>query len=158
MFELSYDPAYDPIQHLEQMKVRLVRHTLNNLSAVWVPSRKLVILDRNVASEYERPVLAHECAHAESNDPGGHDTRTEHRANLASGLRLADPEEWSTLTAAHADFDRICLELGITRGQFLALYKHFSTKRTHRLERYGQTIYQDPKMGAGQWARKFEVA
>lgn len=153
-----YDPTYDPVEHLDRMEVRLVRHTLNDLSAAWIPSRRMVILDRNVAAEHERPVLAHECSHVEHNDPGGHYPRAEHRANLISGLRLVDPSEWQALTTAHADYDRICLELGIVRGQFLALHKHFSNNRTHRLERYGQAVYADPKMGAGQWSMKFEVA
>ena len=72
----------------------------------------------------ERAVLAHECAHAENNDPAGHHPRNESRANLAAAQRLINPREWNALTRVYGDYDRICVDLGITREQFIAYHEH----------------------------------
>ncbi|WP_025132758.1 hypothetical protein [Leucobacter sp. PH1c] len=154
----AYDPAYDPVELLDRMKTRIVVHSIE-LPAIWVPERNMVIRDRNLRPDLIRPVLAHECVHVEHSDPGGHHPRNEARANLHSALRITNPGEWDKLTACHSDYDRICIELGITRSQFLAYHEHRKRLATarDRLERYGNTIYRAPRMGAGQWAQRLEV-
>ncbi|MCW2289121.1 hypothetical protein [Leucobacter luti] len=160
MFVPEYDPAYDPLEHLDQMKIHHVRHTLNGHNAIWVPERRMVISDRNLRSELLRPTLAHECDHAVNDDCAGHHPRNESRANLHSAFRLIYPPLWDSMTALHSDYDQICLEIGITRRQFRAYYDHHRrlAAARERRERLGDTVYENPKMGAGQWTRKFEVA
>lgn len=152
----KYDPAYDPVEHLDRMGVRIVRHSLNNSNAIWVPERKFVILDRKLRSDLVRPTLGHECVHVEFNDAGGHHPKNESRANLHSGLRLTSPSLWESLTAIHSDYDYICLELGITRRQFLAVYDYRKQQAalSSKLERLGATTYLEPRMGAGQFLAK----
>lgn len=160
MFSLEYDPAYDPLEHLDLMKVRLVRHTLSDHNALWVPERQMVIVDRNLRSDLLRPTLAHECDHAEKQDCGGHAPRNEARANLCSAQRLINPSLWDELTPIVSDYDEICLELGVTRRQFRAYYEDRRRKDSSspKMERVGNTVYIGPKMGAGQWLKKVEVA
>ncbi|QAB17099.1 hypothetical protein Leucomu_03460 [Leucobacter muris] len=158
MQPLTYDPAYDPVEHLDRMKIRLVVHSIG-LPAIWVPERNMVVRDRGLRADLIRPVLGHECVHVENGDPGGHHPRHEVRSNLHSALRLIDPAEWAKLTASHSDYDRICLELGITRSQFLAYHDHErrSAASRRRLERYGDAIYLEPRMGVGQWAARISA-
>ena len=160
MFLPEYDPAYDPLEHLEKLKVRHVRHALNGHNAIWVPERRMVITDRNLRSELFRPTLAHECDHVVNDDCAGHHPRNEARANLHSAFRLIDPKLWESLTPFHSDYDQICLEVGITRRQFLAYYDYTKRQEASRMrrERFGNTLYLNPRMGAGQWAEKTEVA
>ncbi|KKI20584.1 MULTISPECIES: hypothetical protein [Bacteria] len=120
MNEPQYDPAYDPVDHLARMGVELELRPLKKHAALWVPEERKVLLDPKVPAHVVRPVLGHECSHAENEDPGGHHPRNEARANLHSALRITNPDEWAALIASLADYDRICLELGLTRGQFIA--------------------------------------
>lgn len=142
------------------MGVRFVRHTLRDNNALWVPGRRLVVSDRALRHDLVRPTLAHECSHVEYNDTGGHHPRAEARANLHSALRLVNPALWDDLTSFVADYDEICLELGITRRQFRAYYEH--KRRTDasqvRLQHIGNKIYADPRMWAGEWKEQMEVA
>lgn len=109
------------------MNVRIVYHPLRANKGLWVPDRRMILCRPNMRPFIERAVLAHECAHAEHNDPSGHHARNEARANLVAAQRLIDPREWSELTRVYSDYDRICVELGITREQFIAYHQH--TKR-----------------------------
>lgn len=153
-------PLYDPREHADQMKVPIIRHTLHGLHGAWVPGKRVILLNRSIPPELEIPVLAHECDHAEHDDPAGHHPKYEARANLHAAQRLIDVEEFDVLTTMYADYDRICLEIGITREQFLAFRSHRERHiaKALRLERIGEAVYKDAKMGAGQWTMKFEVA
>jgi len=159
----EYDPVFDPVERFDQLKIPVITHTLRNANALWVPERYengMVLLHRGLRSELVRPTLTHEHAHVANGDCGGHHPSNEARANLHSALRLINPGAWNELTALHTDYDYICLELGITRRQFRAYHDHKRAVRNSgiRLERVGKTTYLDPKMGAGQWTRKYEVA
>lgn len=88
----------------------------------------MILLDPNVNPALKIAVLTHECFHVVNNDPGGHNPRNEARANLMSALTLIDPSKWADLTSVHSDYDHICLELGITRAQFMAYYQ-FTTRK-----------------------------
>ncbi|QIK63796.1 hypothetical protein G7068_11820 [Leucobacter viscericola] len=150
----QYDPSYDPVEHLEAMKVRLVRHTLHGHNALWVPERKLVIVDRGLRSDLTRPTLSHECSHVENCDIGGHHPKLELRANLHSALRLINPIAWNELTPHTSCYDTLCLELGITRRQFLAYVDYRKGLQKSGAVRIGDTVYGDSKMGASQWSMK----
>ncbi len=155
----EYDPTFDPVERFEDLKIPVISHTLHNAHAIWVPERYehgMVLLNRNIPPWLVRPTLAHEHAHVANGDCGGHHPRNEARANLHSALRLTDPEKWDELTAIHSDYDYICLEIGITRRQFRAYADHRKQKKRHtaKLLRIGDFVYDEPRMGAGQWARK----
>lgn len=116
-----YQPGYDPHAHADEMNVRVVYHSLRDNYGIWVPERRMIIVDRGCPAHLVTPVLSHECDHALNNDPAGHHPRNEARANLNSARRLANLAEFDGLIAIYADYDRICLELGLTREQFTAL-------------------------------------
>ena len=160
MFLPEYDPSYDPLEHLDQMGVRLVKRVMFHANAIWIPDQKAVAMNRGLRSDLIRPTLSHECSHVENDDRGGHHPRNEARADLHAALRNVDPAEWDRLMGVHHDYDAICIELGITRRQFRAYHRHRQQEAAARvrLEQYGNAIYLDPKMGAGQWRMKFEVA
>lgn len=116
-----YRLGYDPRQHADEMEVKIVYHSLSDNWGVWVPERRMIIVDRGCPAHLVTPVLAHECDHAEHRDPAGHHPRNEARANLNSARRLASIAEFDALTSAYTDYDRICIELGLTREQFTAM-------------------------------------
>lgn len=116
--------VYDPHAHAEKMGVRIIYHPLRASKGIWVPDKRIILCRPNLRPFVERAVLAHECVHAEHNDPAGHHPRNEARANLIAAQRLIDPREWSELTRVYSDYDHICLELGITREQFMAYHLH----------------------------------
>lgn len=119
-----YDPTFDPVERLTALNVRLVSHPLYRHDALWVPRRRMVIVNEHLEPAHVTPVLTHEYVHVINDDPGGHHPRNEARANLISALILTNPNRWADLTAIHSDYDHICLELGITREQFVAYYQH----------------------------------
>lgn len=151
---------YDPRAHADEMRVRIIYHSLKDMYGAWNPVRRTILLDRQIPPGFETAILAHECVHAEHNDPGGHHPRHERRAHLNSARRLINVDEWDKQTAMHGDYDRICGEFGITRQQFLA-FRDFRKRQLAsdaRMERIGDAVYVNPKMGSGQWAMKLEVA
>ncbi len=156
----KYDPQYDPLEHLDQMGVRLVKRTLFHANAIWLPSQKAVAISSSIRSDLVHPTLSHECSHAENDDCGGHHPRNEARADLHAALRNVNPTEWDRLMGVHHDYDAICLELGITRRQFRAYFHHREVEKNSavRVEKLGSATYVDPKMGAGQWRARVEVA
>lgn len=153
-------PLYDPYAHADQMGVRIYRHTLHDCYGAWIPGKRAILLDRNIPAEFEVPVLAHECDHAEHNDPPGHHVRYEARANLHAAQRLIVVARFDDLMSVHTDYDLVCLELGVTREQLIefAKFRRDQIAKKLRLHRLGQAVYMGPKMGAGQYIAKFEVA
>ena len=124
-----YDPSFDPVAKINALGVRIVKKPLQHNDAIWIPHRKLVILDPFMAPSRVKPVLTHEYAHIINGDQGGHDPRSEARANLVSSLILTDPIAWEDLTRIHSDYDHICIELGLTREQFIAYHHHRSRRK-----------------------------
>lgn len=56
-------------------------------------------------------------------------------------------------------YDRICLELDLTREQFLA-YREYREREVWKrlwLERLSSVMNVNPRVGAGQWAAKFKL-
>lgn len=159
----KYDPTFDPLERFEQLKIPVITHTLRDANALWVPERYengMVLVNRGLPSGLIRPTLAHEHAHVANGDCGGHHPSNEARANLHSALRLINPHAWDELTSIHSDYDYICIELGITRRQFRAYAEHRQQEDAQRvrIERLGDVTYIGPKMGAGQWQARIEVA
>ncbi|WP_461638642.1 ImmA/IrrE family metallo-endopeptidase [Leucobacter sp. BZR 635] len=119
-----FNPAFDPLERLAELNVRVVRRPLKDHDALWFPNHRVVVMDGNLSPARLRAVLTHEYIHVAYNDPEGHHPRNEARANLISATILIDPDQWAALTPIYADYDHICLELGITREQFVAYYQH----------------------------------
>ena len=120
---------YDPHAHAEQMNVRVVYHPLRASKGLWVPEQRMILLRPRMRPFVERAILTHECDHAAHDDPAGHDPRNEARANLNAAMRLIDPREWAELTRIYPDYDKICIELGITREMFRAYAAHLGGER-----------------------------
>ncbi|MBC9953275.1 hypothetical protein ICM05_01250 [Leucobacter sp. cx-42] len=118
-----YDPAFDPLERLADRGVQIIQHQLHKNDAIWIPRRNLIIVDEALHPMMLRPTLTHEWVHVINSDPGGHYPRFENRADLISARILTDPNQWADLTKIHGDYDHICLEIGITRGQFMAYYQ-----------------------------------
>lgn len=159
----EYDPTFDPLEQFDLMKIPVITHALQGANAIWVPERYengMILLNRGIEPWLVRPTLTHEHSHAIHADCGGHHPSNEARANLHSALRIINPATWDELTAVHADYDYICIELGITRRQFRAYAEHRRREaaRKVRLEQIGDVVYIGPKMGAGQWEARIEVA
>lgn len=119
-----FNPAFDPLERLAELNVRVARRPLKNHDALWFPSHRAVVADVELSPARLRAVLTHEYIHAAYNDPEGHHARNEARANLLSAMILIDPSQWASLTPIYTDYDHICLELEITREQFVAYYQH----------------------------------
>lgn len=111
---------YDPHAHAQELGVRVEYHPLRASKGLWVPEHRLILLRPRMRPFIERAVLTHECMHAMHDDPPGHDPKREARANLEAARRLIDPREWAELTRIYPDYDRICMELGVTREMFRA--------------------------------------
>lgn len=119
-----FNPAFDPLERLADLNVRVVRRPLNDHDGLWFPNHKAVVADEKLSPARLRAVLTHEYVHAVYNDPEGHHPRNEARADLYSAMILIDPRQWESLTPIYTDYDHICLELGITREQFVAYHRH----------------------------------
>ena len=159
----KYDPTFDPLERFDRLRIPVITHTLRDSNALWVPERYengMILLNRGIEPWLIRPTLTHEHSHVANGDCGGHHPSNEARANLHSALTLINPHLWDELIAVHADYDYICIELGITRRQFRAYAEHRKAEaaRKVRLEQVGNVIYLDPKMGVGQWEARIEVA
>lgn len=118
--------VYDPSTHADQLGVSIAYHPLRASKGLWVPEHKLILIRPRMRPFIERAVLAHEVAHAVHDDPPGHSPLNEARANLYAAQRLIDPREWAELTRIYPDYDKICIELGITREMFRA-YADFTS-------------------------------
>lgn len=116
---------------------------------------KRIRLREGMTIRQERSVLAHEIAHAVFADVpskfGPVNAKQERRADEWAALRLITPgayraseEQWDGHLAAMA------YDLGVTTKLITAFQRV--------LARIGDTVYVDPRMGAGQWAHRVEVA
>lgn len=115
---------YDPWEHAEQMGVNVHFYPLRSVLGAWVPSERTILIRPGMAPFMERAILAHECAHAERDDPAGHHPGNEAKANLAAARRLINRDEIVDLLNIYSDYDHICRELGVTREMFIEYTKH----------------------------------
>lgn len=121
----------------------------------YIHHRKLIRLRPGMSSRLHRSVLAHELAHAAFADVpsqfGPVHAKQERRAEEWAALRLIDLEDYRHLEQIHhGHAGAIALDLGVMRSIVLA-YQGL-------LERIGDTTYLRPKMGAGNWLHREEIA
>lgn len=116
--------------------------------------RRRIRLQHGMLERLERSVLAHELAHVYYDDEKSMiphlDDRMERRADEWAAHLLIEQENY---TAAAERFGRhiehIAQELGVMD------YLVDAYERT--LERVGDTVYVNPRHGAGQWDKRIEA-
>lgn len=115
---------------------------------------KRIRLRDGMTIRQERSVLAHEIAHAVFADVpskfGPVNAKQERRADEWAALRLIAPDAYR---ASEAEWDghpsAIAYDLGVTT-KLVTAYQRV-------LARIGDTVYVDPRMGAGQWLDKITI-
>ena len=117
--------------------------------------RQLIRLRPGMSARLHRSVLAHELGHAAFADVpsqfGPVHAKQERRAEEWAALVLINIDDYRHLEQIHhGHAGAIAVDLGVMRSIVLA-YQGL-------LERIGDTTYLRPKMGAGQWAHREEVA
>lgn len=110
---------YNPWDHAETLGVSVGWHPLKHSNGIWLPSHERIVLNTALPEWAVTPVLAHECVHAEYHDPPGQVERHERRANRIAAERLIDPERLEYLAKTTPDYDRLCIELGVTRPMLI---------------------------------------
>lgn len=114
-----------------------------------------VRLRPGMSERLHRSVLAHETAHAVFGDEpsmfGPANAKQERRADEWAALRLIRHDDYRRAECIHhGHAGAIAHDLGVVRG-IVDAYRRV-------LLRVGDTVYVAPKMGAGQWAHREEVA
>lgn len=121
----------------------------------WLPERRLIRLRPKMHARQHRSVLAHELAHAELGDVptpfGPRHLMQERRADAWAALTLIDLDDYRAAeTACEGHAGHMAVELGVMRSIVDAY-------RTLLLRTEGHT-YVAPRMGAGQWIARTDVA
>jgi len=116
---------------------------------------RLIRLRHDMSERLHRSVLAHECAHAVFGDVpsmfGPLNAKQERRADEWAALRLIRREEYKRSESVHhGHIGAIAHDLGVVRSVVEAYQRV--------LLRIGDVVYVAPKMGAGQWAEREEIA
>jgi hypothetical protein len=137
------------------VRVEYARHFLDNRDGEYIHDRRLIRLRHGMTSRLHRSVLAHEAAHAVFGDVpsrfGPVNAKQERRADEWAALRLIRHEDYQRAEAIyHGHAGAMAHELGVVRS-IVAAYQRV-------LLRIGDTVYVQPKMGAGMWADRVEVA
>jgi hypothetical protein len=117
--------------------------------------RKIIRLRPGMNARLHRCVLAHELGHhALGHAPtrfGPVHAKQERAAEEWGALRLISPADYRHVEEIHTGhLGAMALELGIMRSTLEAFQA--------LLLRLGDTVYVRPKMGAGNWAHREEVA
>jgi len=112
-------------------------------------------LRRGMSARHHRSVLAHELGHAAFGDTptrfGPVHAKQERRAEEWAALRLIDIDAYRHLEAVHGGHaGAIAVDLDVMRSTVLAFQG--------LLARLGDTVYVRPRMGAGMWAHREDVA
>lgn len=117
--------------------------------------QKLIRLRPGMNARLHRSVLAHELGHAAFDDQptrfGPAHAKQERRAEEWAALRLITPADYRHVEELHAGHPgAMALELGIMKSTLTAFQ--------NLLARLGDTVYVQPKMGAGMWAHREDIA
>ncbi|GAA1914947.1 hypothetical protein GCM10009775_04230 [Microbacterium aoyamense] len=117
--------------------------------------RQLIRVQMGLPERAHRSVLAHECAHAVFADVpsmfGPVNRKQERRADEWAALHLIDIESYKRAEVIHhGHSEAMAVELNV----LLELVEAY--QRT--LQRIDDTVYLRPRMGAGQWAHREQVA
>lgn len=121
----------------------------------YIHARRLIRLRPGMSTRLHRSVLAHELAHAVFGDAPSHfgpvNAKQERRADEWAALRLICHEEYQHAERLHgAHPGAIAHDLGVVRS-IVEAYQRV-------LLRVGDAVYVAPKMGAGQYEHRSEVA
>jgi Zn-dependent peptidase ImmA (M78 family) len=121
----------------------------------YVHARRVIILRPGMHARHHRSVLAHELAHALWGDVpskfGPVNAKQERRAEEWAALRLIDREDYRYFEMVHEGRAAgMALDLGVMKSIVLA-YQSL-------LQRIGDTVYVNARMGDGQWAQRHQVA
>jgi hypothetical protein len=121
----------------------------------YIHDRKLIRLRPGMNARLHRSVLAHELAHAAFGHRPTHfgpvQAKQERMAEEWAALRLISPADYRHVEDIHAGHPgAMALELGVMKSIVIA-YQGL-------LERLGDTVYVQPKMGAGMYAHREDVA
>ena len=110
---MANDGKYDPHDHAASLNIELVYGRLRTGNALWVPDRRMILLQKNMRVIHERSILAHELGHAEL---GHRDDRPKHEvlANRFAAENLVDRAHYLELLPWATDAARLSLELGVT--------------------------------------------
>lgn len=114
-----------------------------------------IYLRRGMSARHHRSVLAHELGHAAWGDTparfGPVHAKQERRAEEWAALRLINLDDYRHLEAIHNGHPgAIAIDLDVMRSTVLAFQAV--------LARLGDTVYVQPRMGAGMWAHREEIA
>lgn len=115
----------------------------------------LIRLQRDMPTRLHRSVLAHECAHAVFADIpsmfGPVNRKQERRADEWAALRLITVDGYKRAEALHHGRpDAMAVEMNVTLG-LVEAYQRV-------LLRVGDTVYLEPRMGAGQFLHREQIA
>ncbi len=121
----------------------------------YLHDRKLIRLQRDMATRLHRSVLAHECAHAVFADVpsmfGPVNRKQERRADEWAALRLIEVHDYKRAEAIHHGHpEALAVELGVT-VDLIEAYQRI-------LLRTEDAVYVQPREGAGQWEHREQVA
>ncbi len=117
--------------------------------------QKLIRLRRGMNARLHRSVLAHELGHAAFDDRpsrfGPVHAKQERRAEEWAALRLISIDDYRHVEQIHSGHPgAIAIELGVMRSIVVAFQSV--------LERLGDTVYVQPRMGAGMYTHREDVA
>ncbi|MEV8023708.1 ImmA/IrrE family metallo-endopeptidase [Microbacterium sp. NPDC080220] len=137
------------------VRIEHVRDLPADRDGEYIHERRLIRLRAGMATRLHRSVLAHECAHAIFADEpsmfGPVNAKQERRADEWAALRLIRREDYVTAEAIHhGHAGAIAHDLGVVRS-IVEAYQRV-------LLRIGDTVYVQPKMGAGMWTHRENVA
>ncbi|WP_058614800.1 ImmA/IrrE family metallo-endopeptidase [Microbacterium testaceum] len=112
-------------------------------------------LRRGMSARHHRSVLAHELGHAAFGDTPTHfgpvHAKQERRAEEWAATRLIDLDDYRHLEAVHGGHPgAIAVDLDVMRSTVIAFQA--------LLKRLGDTVYVRPRMGAGMWDHREDVA
>ncbi|WP_052961330.1 MULTISPECIES: ImmA/IrrE family metallo-endopeptidase [unclassified Leucobacter] len=113
---------------------------------------KLVRLQRDMAPRLHTFKLGHETCHALNGDVPSlfphFDAKMERRADEWAATRLIAPERYREVEALRdGHVASMAHDLGVV-SEAVEVYQQM-------LERIGDAVYLHPRMGVGQWSRKF---
>lgn len=117
-------------------------------------AKNTIRLQEGMSHRLHRSVLAHELAHAVFGDVtskfGPVNAKQERRADEWAALRLIDRDDYSHAEHTHdGNVILIAQELDVI-DDIVKAYRRI-------LLRIGDTVYVDPRMGAGQWEHRVNV-
>lgn len=150
-----------PIDHYlldlaEQAGIRIDYCTLRaGRDGEYLHARKLIRLRPGMSARRHRSVLAHELGHAAFGDMpskfGPVHAKQERRAEEWAAVRLISIDDYRHVETMHdGHAGAMALDLGVMRSTVEAF--------ASVLQRIGDTVYVDARMGEGQWTARVRVA